>query len=89
MVVVQHPTDPLAALDATAGWRCRRQRQDQAIAEPLVIPLVMVVHDELADGAPQRALADQNHALEAGLLDGGRCCAVRKLTRNAPYPQTR
>ena len=70
MVVVQHPTDPLAALDATAGWRCRRQRQDQAIAEPLVIPLVMVVHDELADGAPQRALADQNHALEAGLLDG-------------------
>ena len=21
--------------------------------------------------------------------DEGRCCAVRKLTRNAPYPQTR
>ena len=23
------------------------------------------------------------------VLDHGRCCAVRKLTRNAPYPQTR
>ena len=67
---MQHPTEPLAALDATTGWRCRRQRQDQAIVEPLVIPFVVVVRDELADGATPRALADQDHALEAGFLDG-------------------
>ena len=40
------------------------------MVEPLVIPFVVVVRDELADGAPQRALADQDHALEAGVLDG-------------------
>ena len=62
--------EPLAARDATTGWRCRRQRQDQAIVEPLVIPFVVVVRDELADGATPRALADQDHALEAGVLDG-------------------
>ena len=29
-------------------------------------------------------------ATKRGGMDGeGRCCAVRKLTRNAPYPQTR
>ena len=47
---MQHPTEPLAARDATTGWRCRRQRQDQAIVEPLVIPFVVVVRDELAHG---------------------------------------
>ena len=36
----------------------------------LVIPFVVVMRDELADGATQRALADQGHALEAGFLDG-------------------
>ncbi len=46
------------------------QRQDQAIVEPLVLPFVVVVRDELADGATPRALADQDHALEAGFLDG-------------------
>ena len=61
---MQHPTEPLAARDATTGWRCRRQRQDPAIVEPLVIPFVVVVRDELAAGATQRALADQDHALE-------------------------
>ena len=35
-----------------------------------MIPFVGVVRDELADGATPRALADQDHALEAGVLDG-------------------
>ena len=67
---MQHPTEPLAARDATTGWRCRRQRPDQAIVAPLVIPFVVVVRDALADGATPRALADQHQALEAGFLDG-------------------
>ena len=44
--------------------------RNQAIVEPLVIPFVVVVRDELAAGATQRALADQDQALEAGVLDG-------------------
>ena len=40
------------------------------MVEPLVIPFVVVVRDELAAGATPRALADQDHALEAGDLDG-------------------
>ena len=40
------------------------------MVEPLVIPFVVVVRDELADGATPRALADQDQALEAGCLDG-------------------
>ena len=67
---MQHPTEPLAARDAPTGWRCRRQRQAPAIVEPLVIPFVVVVRDALAAGATPRALADQDQALEAGVLDG-------------------
>ena len=40
------------------------------MVEPLVIPFVVVVRDELAAGATPRALADQDHALEAGVLAG-------------------
>ena len=40
------------------------------MVEPLVIPFVVVVRDELADGATPRALADQDQALEVGVLDG-------------------
>ena len=62
---MQHPTEPLAARDATTGWRCRRQRQDQAIVEPLVIPFVVVVRDELAHGRPEERVGhcqvDEKH----------------------------
>ena len=40
------------------------------MVEPLGIPFVVVVRDELAAGATPRALADQDQALEAGVLDG-------------------
>ena len=36
----------------------RRQRQDQAMVEPLVIPCVVVVRDEFADGATPRWCTD-------------------------------
>ena len=35
----------------------------------VVIPLVVVMRDELTDGSTQRAFADQHHPFEAGLLD--------------------
>ena len=63
---MQHPTEPLAARDATTGWRGRRQRQAPAIVEPLVIPFVVVVRDELAAGATRRWCADSARWASSG-----------------------
>ena len=46
------------------------------MVEPLVIPFVVVVRDELADGATPRALADQDQALEAESLRVRTKCSV-------------
>ena len=69
VVVLQHPTEALAALNGAVGAYRRGLRMDQVVVEALVIPLVVIVRNELTDAPPQRALADQNHALEARLLD--------------------
>ena len=51
------------------------------MVEPLVIPFVVVVRDELAAGATPRALADQDQALEAGVLGvGARMRAGRRAS---------
>ena len=51
------------------------------MVEPLVIPFVVVVRDELAAGATPRALADQDPALEAGVLGvGARMRAGRRAS---------
>ena len=44
----------------------------------------LAVFTDLAD---DQMLDPQERFLEPPIW--GRCCAVRKLTRNAPYPQTR
>ena len=46
------------------------QLKNQPISQPLMIALMVVVLDEFADYAAQRALADEDHTLDAGLLDG-------------------
>jgi hypothetical protein len=44
IMVVQHPTEPLSPSDgALTSVRVGRQRLDQLIAEPLVVPLLVVV----------------------------------------------
>ena len=43
-------------MDGAAGRCCGRRRLDQPVVQALVIPLVVVVREELADGATQRAL---------------------------------
>ena len=52
-----------------------------------------VVVDAKADDIAGQLRARQNRDRDAEAVDRlreeGRCCAVRKLTRNAPYPQTR
>ena len=58
-------------------------RQNQLIAQPLVIPFVMVVVHELANRAAQRALPDEDQPLQAGLFDRadetlGECVQIRR-----------
>ena len=35
-----------------------------------MVPFVMVVRDEFTDGAPKGPFTDENHAVQAGFLDG-------------------
>ena len=69
MVEAQHPTEPLGAFD---GARCRfgvATRLDQAIIDPLMIPLPVIVSGVLASGLSQRSFAEKDHSIETLILD--------------------
>ena len=42
---------------------------DELVRQTLMIALAMIVGDEVLNGCPQRVLTEQDHALQAGLLD--------------------
>ena len=44
-------------------------RQDQPIAETLVVALAMIMHNEFVNRFAQCAFTEENHALQAGFLD--------------------
>jgi hypothetical protein len=50
VIMVEHSAQPLAALDRSERVRCCEFRKDQLIVEPLMVPLMMVVDDELLNG---------------------------------------
>src|SRR5438034_4237826 len=62
-VVSQQPAQPLAATHVgapgTADLWC-----DQLVAEPLMVPLPMVVRHELVDGAEQPTFPEEDQAVE-------------------------
>jgi hypothetical protein len=69
MVEAQHPPEPLVAFD---GARCRFgtvRRLDQPIIDPLMIPLPVIVNGVLTSCLSKRPLAEEDHAIEALLLD--------------------
>jgi hypothetical protein len=70
IVVIQHSASPLAALNRSTVHGTRLCRYDQAIPQPLVVPLVVIVHYEFVEGLSQRAFFEQDHPLQAGFLDG-------------------
>lgn len=53
IIEVQHSAQPLAALDRSCLIRAGLFPHDQAIAEALVVPLVMIMHHKFVDGLPQ------------------------------------
>lgn len=71
MIVAQQPTEPRPTSDDTlSGIGVRRAGFDELVAEPLMVPLVMVVFDVLGEQMPKMPLSERNHAIEAFGLHG-------------------
>lgn len=68
LVVIQQATAPLAATNL-ADASARRVPLDQPIFESLVIPLVMVVIDEVPECAAKMALAKRHQPIKAFVFD--------------------
>ena len=68
LIEIEQPAKPPAAPHAARPADHRRGR-DQSIAETLVIPLAMIVLDELHDGVPEVPLTDWNDPIETFFLD--------------------
>jgi hypothetical protein len=51
------------------GARMLRLGTDQCIGQTLVVALAMVMRHEFSTRFPHRALAEQDHPLQAGFLD--------------------
>ena len=69
MVETKHPAEALEALD---GARCRFGtviRLDEAILDPLMIPLPVIVSGVLASCFPKRPFAEEDHSIETLILD--------------------
>ena len=69
MVVTEHPAEFLTAVHAPDGLGGEGQGRNDRVAESLVIPLRVVMHDLLADRASQGVLAEGDHPIEALRLD--------------------
>ena len=63
IIVVQHPAQPLATPDRFTITSMGFIRDDQPIAETLVVSLAMIMRHEFVNPFAQRALAKKNHAL--------------------------
>ncbi len=60
----------LSACDETFGGAEFFRRVDQPIAQTLVVPFVVIEFHELVDRIPQGAFPEEDHAIQAALLDG-------------------
>jgi hypothetical protein len=68
VATVQHATNPLTAANRSLANRSP-DRLNQLVTDALTIPLAMVVGHEPSDHATKMLLPEQDHALEALLLD--------------------
>ena len=68
MVIMQEPTQSLAALHGPLTTNVRIPREQQDVALPLVISLSVEMLDIFAERSPQRALTEENHLRQALLL---------------------
>jgi hypothetical protein len=68
VVIVQHATNPLTAANAASAI-CSLERLNQLVTDALVVPLGMVVDYELGNRASKMSFPEQDHPLQALLLD--------------------
>jgi hypothetical protein len=69
VVIVQHATNPLTAANTSLAIGSL-ERLNQLVTDALVVPLSMVVGYELGNRASKMSLPEEDHTLEALLLDG-------------------
>ena len=69
VIIVQHAAQPLAAPDPSTIPSMGFVRGDQPVAETLVVSLAMIMHYEFVNSFVQRALPEQDDALQTGFLD--------------------
>src|SRR5215831_20289337 len=69
IVVVQHPAQTLTAQYRSASICVRPLRQDQPVADSLVVSLVMIMQNELLDPFAQRLFPEPDHPFQTRLLD--------------------
>ena len=82
-VVVQQPTETLLPANATDAVP-RTSTLNQLVAQPLMIPLAMIVRDILGDGSSQMALAERNQAIETLFFDRGARSVPRGHSHSGP-----
>jgi hypothetical protein len=70
IIIIQHSAQPLTALDRSTATGARLLLHDQPVAQPLMVALVMIMHDEFLNGPSQRAFSEQDHLLQTGFFDG-------------------
>src|SRR5215472_1999043 len=68
VVVVQH-AQALAALNLARVAEMASLWADELVRQTLVIAFTVIMGDEVLNGCPQRFLAEEDHAIQAGLLD--------------------
>ncbi len=70
VVIPQQPTQPLAATNVNVGAPERAGLgRDQVVAEPLMVPLPVVVRHELVEHAQQAPFPEENQAVQTLLAN--------------------
>ena len=70
VVVLEQAAETLMAVDLAVCFANRFPRGDERVAQALVIPLSMIVLDELLDGPPELLIAKEDPLAKALGLDG-------------------
>ena len=69
IVIVEHTSQPLTTLDSSDRFGRCLQRNDQPIAEPLVIALRVIVLNEFTDRFAQRVFTKKDHPFQTAFFD--------------------
>jgi hypothetical protein len=100
VVVLQYPAEPLATFDRTGRAGGFLTSDDQAVGEPLMVPLSVVMREEFRGSPSERRLPEEDHAVQAfalkaphealqmGVGQGCRVHPMRRLSANVSVSPT-